>query len=374
MKIAFIYGDLSLGGRPFNPSILRTDSRGLTGSEISCFRIALEMVKRGHEISFFSRFINCVFPGNWEGIHLYNLDDFKTSSTEWDAVCSWNEPDIHRYSPPKSLRLVNQQLNDFNYCHEGFDDFVDVYTSPSVTHCEFLKNDCKNLTKEKFVILPNGCNPDDYSENKVEGRMVWASSCDRGLHWLLQEWKEIKKAVPKAHLKVFYRLARYDFEDFELHTHSQYERGLLEMGQRIRYIKHTLPKLRSLDIEHIGSISRIQMIQEMNEAIVLPYPCDPIRFTEGFSVTTMEACAAGVVPIISKIDSLGEIYGEAVPTIDLPVKNHLKQFRELIIQTLTDEKYREEIKIKAKKLARQYTWTDIAKRLENILISEIAKK
>lgn len=371
MKIAFVYGPFSTGNRYFDFFNIWNSPRGLTGSELSCLMYAIEMAKKGHDVSLFA-FIT--HPDiTIEGVKICNISQLSHRGSEgWDAACAWNEPDELRKFPSSVVRLVNQQLNDFNYCQAGYDDFVDVYTSPSDHHREYIKN--HTPSPNKWEILYNGCDPTLYShDKKIPGRMIWASSPDRGLHLLLQEWPKIKKAVPQAHLKIFYNFnfSNLDFCDKHIYKTTA---DLMEVAQRSRYIREALPKLKHLGVEHVGSISRLQMIEEMNQAEVLPYPCDTVSYTEGFSVTTMEACAAKALPVLGAVDALPSIYNQGVVLVPSPVYKHAAQFSDETIKALNDEQYRSERAEQAYQLSLKFAWTDLANTLEKILIQQKGKK
>jgi len=350
MKIAFIF-NLALCGRFFNFKELETSSRGITGSELACIEIAKEMVKRGHKVSLFLG--QQVDIDEIYGIKLYSIDKLNIIDNTWNAVCAFNEPDILRDIPAGPLRIVNQQWNDFNYCQSGFEDFVDVFTSPSEHH----KNYIKNLTKtpEKWKVVNNGCNPSDYIEKeRIPGSVIWASSPDRGLHNLLGCWSKIKKEVPEANLKLFYNC-----------NYEVFDRIGGKIAHRMQYIKYAVEKLKSLDVIQVGSVSRQQIIEAMNTSMVLGYTCDTVSFTESFSVTTMEACAAGCLPIITEADAFRDLYGEALSMVKLPI--NLDEYANLVIKGLKDELWRSETVKKCKEFANKYTWKHSADQFEDII-------
>ena len=57
-----------------------------------------------------------------------------------------------------------------------------------------------------------------------------------------------------------------------------------------------------------GAKAPTALAQELLACDLMLYPCDPVRFTEGFGVAVLEACAAGVVPVMTDADAFGEIY------------------------------------------------------------------
>lgn len=362
MRIAFLYGSFSLGQRPLDFDNLYTSPRGLTGSELSCIEYAQAMQRRGHDVSLLVGQPQAA--REWRGIHVAQLDNPSTLSDQ-DAVIAWNEPNLFFEVPAGPLRIVNQQLNDFAYCQAGWEEHIDVVTSPSSHHLEFLKRQAPNV--RAWEVLPNGCDPTQYAQDKrIDGRVIWASSADRGLHRLLEMWPEIKRAVPHASLRCFYNFQAADFDDYES-TGPNVHPDLLEIAQRKRYIRYAMGKLAGpkWDVEHVGSVSRDRMREEFEKAQVLAYPCDTIRYTEGFSVTTLEACASGCLPVITDIDALGDIYGVAAPMTEGGLQRDA--FVELVVRGLTDGEWRADHVSQCRALADTFAWNTLAERLERIV-------
>jgi glycosyltransferase involved in cell wall biosynthesis len=285
------------------------------------------------------------------------------------------------------VRLVNQQLNDFTYCQPGFADHVDVFTSPSAHHIRFIGPQAPgtykpdDLENDKWCVLPNGCDPTLYTDGlRVPGRVLWASSPDRGLHLLLQAWPEIRRRVPHATLHALYNFAPgplLDYEEGSIGLNGlPVTPDIQELAQRYRYIRYATTRLKDMGVVQVGSCSRSEVVREMNEAVVLGYPCDTIRYTEGFSVTTMEACAAGLVPVISDEDALGSIYEGCAAIIPSPVANKLDLFVSTVVGALGDKEreWQDFVRVNCRDLAARHAWPVLAERLEQILMSEYEKK
>jgi glycosyltransferase involved in cell wall biosynthesis len=378
MKILFCYAPYMFRypgyfeqGKRFDFPRLFDDPAGLTGSELSCFMLAQHMAKRTHEVSL----LTTLGPNrieSWNGVRIIPMDsrnDIGVLGGDWDAVCSWNDLDSLMYvSNPKAIRMINLQINDVHHGAPGFDQHIDVYTSPSESHRKTVG--IKTPDFSKWEVLTNGCSPSAYGRYEhtnpiVQGRVIYASSPDRGLHWLLQIWPKVRKAVPHAHLKIFYEMKRW--MDPLVNEENNPIRDIAVLANRARYIREALRRLEGQGIEVVGSVSRNRIAQEFSEAQVLAYPCDTINYTEGFSVTLMEACASHTVPVTTSVDALGELYGDAVPMVQAPVGDRLEEYIDLVIRSLTDELFRTRVLQKIAKLSRAYDWRHIASNLEAIL-------
>ena len=368
MKIAFLYGWWSCGAKSFDFSNLYDDPQGLTGSELSCFEYARSMAARGHEVSIYTVIRGTPDRYVWHGCTVRPIDELPGDQAGFDVLYAWNEPDIYRRLAKGrngQIRMVNQQVNDFAYCQPGYDNYVDLYTSPSATHRTYMVG-ISATDESKWAVMPNGCDPTQYGRvPKVPGRVIYASSPDRGLHWLLQCWPRIRRAVPDAHLRIF-----YNFDSWFQRMNGLFECpdiGLRECAERSVYIKGALNRLADQGVQHVKSVSRTQMADEFSQATVLGYPCDTIRWTEGFSVTTLEACASRTVPVITGVDALGTIYANGAVIVEHPVGQHLDTFSSAIIRSLTDPAYRNDVLERAERLARDHTWALLAGRLETVI-------
>lgn len=363
MRIAMIYGAFCLG-RPLDIGNLYDSDRGLTGSELSFFEYAQRLADR-HEVTLFLPPSRCV--GWASGFQLARVTAIEKAAEagHFDAAISWNEPDALR-NINASLKVCNQQLNDFGYAREGYEDVVDIFTSPSAHHRAHMQKTAKH--PEKWRVLPNGCSPRPRSFcAKVPGRVIYASSPDRGLHLLLGAWSKIRKAVPSAHLKIFYDLDHWLQHARTVPDKDEISPGLREMGRRARYIEFAMKRLAHLGVECVGSVSRHDIEREMAHAEVLAYPCDTVLYTEGFSVTTMEACGSWTLPCIAGADALGDIYGGHVPTVPAPASDHMAEFVENVVRGLTDPWWAEAWTEKANDLALEHSWEALTPRLEQIL-------
>lgn len=363
MRMSFIYGPFSAAKARYDFSSIWDSPDGLTGSELSCFTYAREMARRGHEVHLYASNMEGGAT-EWDSVRLHPYEALEPGG--WDVAYSWNDPEPLRYVHPTALRACNLQINSFTHCQPDCGNFVDLWTSPSESHMRTVAP--LGPQPSRWTVVPNGCDPAQYEKvPRVPGRVVYASSPDRGLHWLLQEWPKIRRAVPHAELHIFYRFDSWLDHFTNLQLEPWMDPNYPEMVARAHYIKESIRRLEGQGLHVVKAVSRKRMAVEMSRAEVLAYPCDTCTYTEGFSVTLMEACASGMLPVSTDIDALGSIYGAAVPLVQAPVRDRIGEFSDLVIRGLTDPDWRKDVTERTLALADRYRWSALADRLNGVL-------
>lgn len=357
LKIAFVYGKFCANGKKFDIPNLMNDPQGLTGSETSFFFFARALQHRGHNVNIY------IDIGNKFEHYGSHFGDFDST---FDVVYIWNEPYYASLFKDNSLKLCNIQINDLDFFN--CENKIDVYTSPSKHHKNYMES---IYNKYNWEIINNAIEEDwfKYSIDRDPATLMYASSCDRGLHLLLQVYPDIKKAIPNVKLKIF-----YDFDKWYniiMNTNNNiYE--TLEYKNRAKYIKYALEEMKDIfDIQHFKNISKKQICQEMLKATILAYPFSTPKYCEGFSCTVMEACAAGMIPVISNQDALGDIYGASAIMINSPIEKNLNDFTEKIIFVLTNKEIQQKTREKCIALSRQYHFSDVVVKLENLMYAKL---
>lgn len=346
MRFSFVFPDALVGGRPFDFAQVKTSSRGTTGSEAFMLEVPRALARRGHDVLIY---VDSPNTPRFEGVEL--VDRKTAPPPRGDVVVSMIDSTPLRSVSSGKRVLVNQ--NGFLHQNVRQGDF-DLLVVPSETSARHHRTHYPWLPT--VSIVPNGVSIEDFPElRKVEGRCVYASSPDRGLHLVLSQWPTIKKAVPHAELRVFY----YALESYLTEWRGQQDdprRPLLEreLLKRAQYIDRVLLRLQHLDVVPVGSVSRQQLAIEFARADALLYPCKPVMFTETFSCTCMEACAAGATPILLANDCLPELYGPFVhPDLDAWTKK--------VIETLKGPERSRNLE---RDLASKFTWEAAADRFE----------
>lgn len=335
MRIAVTYGPMCL-----MRSTEETWSDPRTGSEIGWRRIVEGLKSLGHDA--------CRQDGGDPNGH-------------YDAVVAVNEPDQLRLYPRAKLRICMFWLNGFSFCKEGYDDHVDLYFSPSEAHRKMAVGAWKARRPEKWGTNYLGCDPPDGLPSRIPGRAVYCSSPDRGLHRVLEAWPRIKRAVPHASLRIFYRIEPWLRQFDETPYFPDIERN----RTRALYIEEALKRLSDpkWGITVVDSVSHAEVLSEMRQAEVLLYPVETMSWSEGFSCATMDACSVGCVPIITDCDAMGDVYR----TLDPVPVGSWDEWRDRAILALRDDAFRVQLQAKATALAAENTWSKHVERLDALL-------
>jgi glycosyltransferase involved in cell wall biosynthesis len=371
MKIAFLFHP-QIVRIPFKPKELWTDSRGLTGSEVTYFKFATELAKLGHEVVLFSKFDD---EGIFENCKYLSYDKWEPQycKQDWDVAFSSIMAHPLRFVSSSTFKIFNQQCCGFLSDAPGWGPQIDILAPLSHTHARVLKTDpsedARALPDHKWRVLNNGVDLEKFNYDpkvKIPHKLIWASSHDRGLHWLLEAFPKIRNQVPDVELHIFYSMHSV-YATSQFFPDSGATNDLIEQGMRARYILEAISKLKNKGVFIYDSVSRSKIEEEMHTASILAYPLDPVYFTETFGVVVLEACASGVVPVICATDAFPELWGSVSESVLPPYSDHKEEWISKVVSILTNDSHRLQLASKAAEYARQFSWSVLAKGLEEFM-------
>ena len=159
--------------------------------------------------------------------------------------------------------------------------------------------------------------------------VVYTSSYDRGLQFLLTIWPEVKKEVPEAELHIYY--------GWQL-----FERFYKDNPERMAWMNEMNKMMEYDGITHHGRVPQKEIIKEMEKYGIWAYPTP---FYEISCITAMKSQICGCVPVCTNFAALETTvqYGAKVDG-DIYDPEVLEKFKQELITMLKDEKKQEEIR------------------------------
>lgn len=163
-------------------------------------------------------------------------------------------------------------------------------------------------------------------------RLIYTSSYDRGLPYLLQMWPDIKKEVPQAELHIFYSWILYDVIHKNNPARMQWKAKVVEMMKQDGITEH-------------GRVGHKQLKKEFLKSGIWAYPTD---FTEISCISAEKAQAFGAFPVCTNFAALKETvqFGERVE-VDITDSEGQEEYKKVLIDFLknrsNDEKARSEM-------------------------------
>ena len=152
-------------------------------------------------------------------------------------------------------------------------------------------------------------------------KLIYMSSYDRGLEWLLQMWPEIKKQVPDVTLDIYYGWNLFD----AIHANNP---------ERQAWKKKINGMMEQEGITHKGRVGHKELEKALSSAGIWAYPTD---FGEISCISAMKSQCYGAIPVVSDYAALKETvqFGIKVP-LDEPYKARTKEWQETYIKALVE--------------------------------------
>jgi glycosyltransferase involved in cell wall biosynthesis len=177
-------------------------------------------------------------------------------------------------------------------------------------------------------------------------RVIYTSSYDRGLEHLLGIWPEVKKAVPKAELHVFYGWQLFDI--FFAHHPASFE-----------WKQKLVNKMKELGVVDHGRLPQPDLKKFMQGSGVWAYPT---HFGETNCISGIKAQAYGCEPVVSDYAALHETvqFGRKVKG-DIYTKRIREKFKKELIDALKHPMTPAKRKTMMAWAKKKYSWNTIAR-------------
>jgi glycosyltransferase involved in cell wall biosynthesis len=284
-------------GQAWEPwTIENINTTGIGGSETCAALLAKEFVKKGYR---------CIIIGDCDGLEGKYDDVEYIHYTKFDSFKEANYIDYF-ISSRKMSPLANRIENGKNYvwshdifipeCRDSYPPFadkVDKFICLSPWHVNFFSEHHK-VDKSQIHILGNGIDLNRYKDvDKIEKdpyKLIYSSSPDRGLIFLLQMFPGLRSEFPDLSLHVF-----YGFDNWK--KAIKYRNN----PQEIQHLENIEKLMKQDGIHYYGRVSQKRLAQEQMGSSYWVYPTN---FTETYCITAIECMLANTIPVCTTLAAL----------------------------------------------------------------------
>lgn len=285
-------------------------TKGQGGSETSHVEMVKRLAQRGVNVTSYAP----LYDGQKEilspeGVVWRQSRDFEISSIEGPAIIiNYRDPNL--FTAPKNplhrYWFVAQDC-DYGWTREQRDK-VDRHLSLCKEHTKYTLSHYPDLIWRDYT-SSNGIRTDYIEALEAKGvparvpyRLFWASSPDRGLKLLLENWFRVRERFPLVTLRI-----AYGFNNMEIISRWTREQGGVASQETLQ--KELTALMTQPGVEWLGRLNQEQVYLEHFQSSAYPYCSD---WPETSMITIMEAMACGNVPVSSNHWAQGE-HASAAP-------------------------------------------------------------
>mgnify|MGYP001948934539 CR=1 FL=1 len=338
----------------WSPEIL--NSKGLGGSEIALYNIAIQFSQLDYEVYI----VGDVIEGLYENIQLlknktchkklkekkikaiiatnyiHYLNEFEGYSYQQSFFWLHNTSFYNTWRQDKKFDLEAQQLLK--------DDRIDAIVCVSQWQKDLYIEKHPELNPEKFIIIGNGINTSLFPQNikTIPRSFIYSSTADRGLQCLTEIWIALIQCWPDATLKICSPL---------------YGMKLLE---QLRSQLNLLP-----NVEVLGSLPPKKLYNELAKA---EYWLHPTHYDETYCITALEMQMSETTVITSDLAALKTTVADRGILIN---NDDYQTFRYECLKSVIhlDDQFDEKAKLinEGKKWALKQDWSIIMEQWQKII-------
>ena len=342
-EIAILCGP---GFEQWTPKSLKT---GLGGSEEAIVYLTRELKKLGWKPSVYAN------PGpdygDYDGVKYLQWYDLNPKD-EFNVLILWRAIGFADFKPKSKFTMV--WLHDVPNNPDFTDERVAMVNkiAPLSEYHKSLLRVFKNgvfqpMPEDKILLTSNGISEIKVPEVKRDQyRMIYSSSPDRGLVYLLRMWPNIKKEVPQANLDIYYGFQIFD----KIYPDNP--------GKQ-KWKKMVLDMMKQDGITYHGRVGHDELHKAMAGTGIWAYPTD---FDEISCITAMKCQALGAIPVVINRAALKETVRNGIKIdMDITTEAGQKEYSAQLIRLLNSEDLQNELRPEMMKWASSYFgWDKVA--------------
>jgi len=259
-EIAILCGP---GFEEWSPDSIKT---GLGGSEEAVVYLSEELTKLGWRVTVFAN--PGKKTGTFKGVKYIPYYDMNVKDN-FNVLILWRGIGFADFKPKSKFTMLwmHDIPNNPEFTEERVNS-IDKIAPLSEYHRSLLKlsradGSFVNMPDEKIFLTKNGT-PQIKVDKDIKRdpyRMIYASSPDRGLIYLLKMWPDIIKEVPKANLHVYYGFKVYDNIYGDNPAKKKWKDTILDL-------------MKQPGITYHGRVGHQELHEEMSKAAIWAYPTD----------------------------------------------------------------------------------------------------
>lgn len=316
------------------------DTTGIGGSETSHIEVSERLKLRGHNVRSYAP---VPYPEGSMAVSpagVYWSDNLEADVDRAGIWVVYREPKVLEELPEGAISWLICQDIGYPHLTEARAARATRIVALCSEHAKYLKRSYP-FTADKICISSNGIK-DGLAQailaqppaKRNPKRLMYASSPDRGLWYLLGIFNRAKEIVPDLELHVY-----YGFDNIM----RVIERKLPESAYAAEKKKQTEKLLNSPGVHHHGRVPQCQLLEEWTKAGIW---CYPTAFPETSCITSMDAQAMGAIPITNPYWALKDNVKHGVFIEGNPQEDALVRARYVneLARLALDEERQEEVR------------------------------
>lgn len=344
-EIAIVCGP---GFEEWSPKSVQT---GLGGSEEAVVYMAQELKRKGWKVTVFAN--PGKDAGDHQGVNYVSWNTFNTKDN-FNILILWRNIGLVDHNLQARYKMVwmhDVPTNpDFTQERVGKVDKIAVLSEfhKTLFRMHTITGESVPMPEEKFFVTANGIpTPQLNTKWKRDPKaMIYASSPDRGLVYLLNNWSKILEKCPEAKLDVFYGFQVFDV----IHQNNP---------ARMAWKAQVLEMMKQPGITYHGRVGHTELNKQYATHGVWAYPTD---FEEISCISAMKAQSCGAIPVTTNYAALKETVRNGYRVdVDIKEKSGQDAYLDKLCEVLNDEKGQEEIRKGMMDFAQKnFSWTGVA--------------
>lgn len=347
------------GWEEWTPKNIET---GLGGSEEAVVHMSKELTKLGYKVTVYANPMGGA--GIYDGVEYKQWYDLNVKDN-FNILILWRSIGFVDVNPKSKFTLL--WLHDVPNNTEFTEDRMKKINKIAVLseyHKSLLKMQLKDgsfdsIPENKILLTRNGISlvepiPDWKGDPH---KCIYASSLDRGLVYLLKNWKKVRDEVPDATLDIYYGFNIFDKIFANNPGRQEWKGKVLEM-------------MKQPGITYHGRVGHKALEEAYAKSGIWVYPTD---FTEISCIVAMKAQALGAVPVVTNFSALKEtVRNGAKVDKNIASDEGQEEYVKALVNMLKDEEQQKDIRLSMIPWAREFfPWSKVSEDWNNLFKSTI---